>query len=143
MARQIRLTPEQGDKFYKEYVVAKTKRFDADEPLDYTTWKNYIEEYLTMETSKHNLSWSNTEIRQANRVVARSGETLSRKQNKAFLNNIMKEENAQARADFLRYYNLDSNTNETAIKRFLHDHEGSARRFLIGYSTDWNQYFNS
>jgi hypothetical protein len=60
--------------------VAKTKRFDADEPLDFITWKNYLEEYLNGETSQSgNANWSNTEIRQANRVVARSGETLSRK----------------------------------------------------------------
>ena len=144
MAKQVKLTAEQGQKFYREYVVAKAKRFDADEPLDYTTWKNYIEEFLAGETAGHNLNWSNTEIRSANRVVVRSGETLSRKQNKAFLNNIMKEENAEARADFLTYYGMDpSTTGETAIKRFLHEHEGAARRFMVGYAADWNQYFNS
>ena len=144
MAKQVRLTTEQGSKFYKEYLAAKTKRFDADEPLDYGTWKNYIEEFLSGETAKSGTAnWSNTEIRQANRVVARSGETLSRKQNKVFLSNIMKEENREARDEFLKYYGMDSTTNESTIKRFLHEHEGAARRFLVGYAADWNQYFNS
>lgn len=124
--------------------MAKTKRFDADEPLDYITWKNSIEEFLAGETAGHNLNWSNTEIRSANRVVARSGETLSRKQNKAFFANIMKEENRETRDEFLAYYGMDpSTTGEAAIKRFIHEHEGAARRFLVGYAADWNQYFNS
>lgn len=144
MAKQIRLTTEQGSKFYKEYLIAKNKRFDADEPLDYGTWKNYIEEFLTGETAKSgSINWSNTVIRHANRVVARSGETLSRKQNKAFLTNIMKEGNIDARNEFLKYYGMDPSTSESAIKRFIHEHEGAARRFLVGYSADWNQYFNS
>lgn len=144
MAKQVRLTVEQGQKFYQEYLVAKNKRFDADEPLDYSTWKNYLEEFLAGETAKSGTNnWSNTEIRQANRVVARSGETLSRKQNKAFLANIMRDENAAARAEFLKYYGMDPNTSEQAIKRFIHEHEGAARRFLVGYAGEWNQYFNS
>lgn len=144
MAKQVRLTTEQGNKFYKEYLVAKTKRFDADEPLDYGTWKNYIEEFLAGETAKSGAAnWSNTEIRQANRVVARSGDTLSRRQNKAFLSNIMKDENREVREEFLKYYGMDPSTNESAVKRFLHEHEGAARRFLVGFSVDWNQYFNS
>lgn len=144
MAKQMKLTPEQGQKFYKEYVIAKSKRFDADEPLDYITWKNSIEEFLAGETAGHNFNWSNTEIRSANRIVARSGETLSRKQNKAFLTNIMKDENREARDNFLAYYGMDpASTGESAIKRFLHEHEGAARRFLVGYAADWNQYFNS
>lgn len=144
MAKQVRLTAEQGQKFYQEYLVAKYKRFDADEPLDYSTWKNYLEEFLAGETAKSGANnWSNTEIRQANRVVARSGETLSRKQNKAFLANIMREENAAAREEFLKYYGMDPNTSEQAIKRFIHEHEGAARRFLVGYAAEWNQYFNS
>ena len=144
MAKQVRLTAEQGQKFYQEYLVAKSKRFDADEPLDYSTWKNYLEEVLAGETAKSGTNnWSNTEIRQANRVVARSGETLSRKQNKAFLAHIMREENAAARAEFLKYYGMDPNTSEQTIKRFIHEHEGAARRFLVGYAAEWNQYFNS
>lgn len=144
MAKQVKLTAEQSQKFYKEYLTAKNKRFDADEPLDYITWKNYVEEFLSGETANSGTNnWSNTEIRQANRVVARSGETLSRKQNKAFLSNIMKDENQEVREEFLKYYGMDPNANESAVKRFIHEHEGAARRFLVGYSADWNQYFNS
>lgn len=144
MAKQTRLTAEQSNKFYKEYLVAKTKRFDADEPLDFITWKNYLEEFLAGETAKSNAAnWSNTEIRQANRVVVRSGETLSRKQNKAFLSSIMKDENAEARTEFLKYYGMSPDASEDTIKRFIHEHEGAARRFLVGFAADWNQYFNS
>lgn len=144
MAKQKRLTSEQGNKFYQEYLKAKTKRFDADEPLDYGTWKNYMEEYLGGETAGSNAAtWSNTEIRQANRIVARSGETLSRKQNKAFLENIMREDRAEDKANFLAYFGLDPNASEATIKRFTHEHEGAARKWLVGYAADWNQYFNS
>lgn len=144
MAKQTKLTAEQSKKFYQEYLVAKNKRFDADEPLDFVTWKNYLEEFLSGETARSGgANWSNTEIRQANRVVVRSGETLSRKQNKAFLSNIMKEENAEVRTEFLKYYGLDLSLGDDAIKRFIHEHEGAARRFLVGFAADWNQYFNS
>lgn len=143
MAKQTRLTAEQGNKFYREYLVAKRKRFDADEPLDFATWKNYLEEYLGKETEKSTTNWSNTEIRNANRIVARSGETLSRKQNKVFLANIMKDENVGARIEFLNYYHLNPEAGEDTIKRFLHEHEGAARSFLASFSADWNHYFNS
>lgn len=144
MARQVKLTAEQGQKFYKEYLIAKNKRFDADEPLDYVSWKSYIERTLEEEVAPDNKgNWSNTEIRQANRITARSGDTLSRKQNKAFLSNIMKDENQEMREEFLKYYGMDPSTNENAVKRFIHEHEGAARRFLVGYAADWNQYFNS
>ena len=144
MAKQVKLTAEQGQKFYKEYLTAKNKRFDADEPLDYVSWKGYVERTLAEEVAPNAQgNWSNTEIRQANRITARSGDTLSRKQNKAFLSNIMKDENQEAREEFLKYYGLDPDTNENAVKRFIHEHEGAARRFLVGYSGDWNQYFNS
>lgn len=144
MAKQMKLTAEQGQKFYREYLVAKTKRFDADEPLDYVGWKNYVERTLEEEVAPNNTGkWSNTEIRLANRITARSGDTLSRRQNKAFLANIMKEDNREVRDKFLEYYGMDASTNESAIKRFLHEHEGAARRFLVGYAADWNQYFNS
>ena len=144
MAKQVKLTAEQGQKFYNEYLIAKIKRFDADEPLDYIAWKNYVERTLEEEVAPNNQGkWSNTEIRQANRITARSGDTLSRRQNKAFLANIMKDDNREVREKFLEYYGMDSSTNESAIKRFLHEHEGAARRFLVGYAADWNQYFNS
>ena len=144
MAKQTRLTAEQGKKFYDEYLKAKLKRFDADEPLDYTTWKNYVEETLIRESKDvGGANWSNTEIRHVNRIVARSGDTLSRKQNKAFLNNIMEETNRETKQAFLQHYGLDVNMSEAGIKRFLHEHEGAARSFLMGHADDWNQYFNS
>lgn len=91
MAKQTRLTPEQVDKFYTEYYIQKNKKFAGD-VMDKKIWKSNLELYLNNESISH-YTWTNTEIRNANRLLMRSG-SWSDKQEKAFSRNFIKDTEA-------------------------------------------------
>ena len=143
MEKQKRLTAEQAQKFYAEYVKAKAKRMDVGGPAPFSVWKNQMELYLSEEDTGAN--WSNTEIRHANRQLARSatapGERImSDKQSRLFARYLDKEDNAAMRQKFAAEYGLG----EKEASRYVREHPGVVFAFLTQYgSEEWNEYFNS
>jgi len=134
MAKQTRLTPEQVDKFYKEYTIQKDKKFAGD-ILDKKIWKSELELYLNQE-SMNVAGWTNTEIRKANRLLMRQG-SWSNKQERALLNNFMKD--PEAVASLAAEYNVRIQDVPNLIK----NNQGYVYAFLRNYSDNWNEYFNS
>ena len=134
MAKQTRLTLEQVDKFYNEYVTQKDKKFAGD-ILDKKIWKSELELYLNQE-SANIAGWTNTEIRKANRLLLRQG-SWSNKQEKILLKNFSKD--AEAVSGLAAEYNI----RETDVPNFIKNNQGHVYAFLKSYSSNWNEYFNS
>ena len=134
MAKQTRLTPEQVDKFYKEYTTQKDKKFAGD-ILDKKIWKSELELYLNQE-SVNMAGWTNTEIRKANRLLLRQG-SWSNKQEKALIKNFSND--AEAVSGLAAEYNI----REVDVPNFIKNNQGYVYAFLRNYSENWNEYFNS
>lgn len=134
MAKQTRLTPEQVDTFYKEYKIQKEKKF-AGEVLDKKIWKSQIELYLN-EENLDSANWSNTDIRKANRLFLRQG-SWSDKQIAALQKNFVKDTEA------MNAFALETGVRVQDIPRMIRNESGVVFAFLKGYSSDWNEYFNS
>ena len=125
--RQVKLTKEQAQKFYQEYTTQKLKRMDAGGPADYVVWKNQIEAYL--QEAADGANWSNTEIRNANRRLARSAtmpgeQIMSDKQAKLFSRYMATH--SDTRQDFAAEYGIS----ETEAPRFAREHPGTVFAFL-------------
>lgn len=141
MSKQVKLTVEQAQKFYQEYVSQKTKRMDVGGPAEFVVWKNQIEMYLSEAATGNN--WSNTEIRNANRRLVRSAtspgeQVMSDKQAKLFSRYITGNE--EVRKQFAAAYGID----ESQAPRYVREHPGLVYAFLTDYGVaNWNQYFNS
>ena len=134
MAKQTRLTLEQVDKFYNEYVTQKDKKFAGD-ILDKKIWKSELELYLNQE-SANIAGWTNTEIRKANRLLLRQG-SWSNKQEKALIKNFSND--AEAVSGLAAEYGI----RETDVPNFIKNNQGYVYAFLRNYSENWNEYFNS
>ena len=81
-------------------------------------------------------NWTNTEIRKANRLLLRQG-SWSNKQEKALLNNFIKD------ADAVRELAAEYNIREQDVPNLIKNNQGYVYAFLRNYSADWNEYFNS
>lgn len=132
MAKQTRLTPEQLDKFYGEYVRMKQKKFAGD-IMDKKVWKSQVE-LIMIEELNTGMNWSNTEIRRANRLLMRSGEWTDKQVN-AFLRNVDEELKAAIIIEF--------NLRPQDFNNFVMANHGAIFQFLQNWSNDWNEYFNS
>lgn len=143
MSKQVKLSPEQARKFYDEYVIQKRKRMDAGGPAEFVSWKNQIEMYLS-ESSK-GANWSNTEIRNANRKLARSATApgehiMSDKQARLFANYLKDDEHIEMRRHFAQEYGISENL----ASKFVREHPGVVFGYLTNYGgEEWKQYFNS
>lgn len=134
MAKQTRLTPEQVDKFYAEYKIQKEKKFAGD-VLDKKTWKSELELYLSQE-SKSTINWTNTEIRNANRLFLRSN-SWTGKQIAALQRNFANDEAAAAALV------AETGIRPQDIPHLIKNESGVVYAFLKNYSANWNEYFNS
>ena len=149
MSKQVKLTPEQAQKFYKEYVTQKNKRMDVGGPAEFVSWKNQIEMYLSEAATGAN--WSNTEIRNANRRLTRSATApgehiMSDKQARLFARYLDEKDgagnyiHAEDRARFAQEYSIA----ESVASNFVKSHPGVVFAYLTEYGTEtWQQYFNS
>lgn len=143
--KQTRLTKEQIDKFYQEYVTRKSKKFAGD-LLDKKIWKNELELLMNTEVET-GVNWSNTEIRKANELLIREG-GWSRKQTEAFVNNVVKAEGdselGTIKKEIMRHFNV----REQDLERFVRENQGKIYSYLTSMTEDgliasWNEYFNS
>lgn len=132
---QRKLTAEQVDRFYADYVRMKTKGNYAGNVFDRDVWQNQVEELLGEDATGKN--WSNTEIRKASHQVART-DSWSRKQVQQLEKNLTKEVNA----DVVRAIKEEFGEN-ASISTLVRQKQGVLFQFLSAYSGDWNQYFNS
>lgn len=132
---QRKLTVEQEDKFYKDYVRMKTQGNYAGKVLDKKVWKNQVEELLSEDATGKN--WSNTEIRKASHQVART-DSWSRKQTQMLERNLAKETNA----DLVKAIKEEFGEN-VSISTLVRQKQGVLFQFLVDYSPNWNEYFNS
>jgi hypothetical protein len=132
---QRKLTVEQEDKFYADYVRMKTKGNYAGKVLDKKVWKNQVEEMLSEDATGKN--WSNTEIRKASHQLARN-DSWSRRQVQALERNLAKETNA----DVIEALKAEFGDN-VSIPNLIRQKQGVMFGFLTGYSDNWNEYFNS
>lgn len=132
---QRKLTKEQVDKFYTDYVRMKTKGNYAGKVLDEKVWKNQVEELLSEDAT--GVNWSNTEIRKASHQIARS-DSWSRKQVQQLEKNLTKEVNADVVAAIKEEFGEN-----VSISTLARQKQGLLFQFLSAYSGDWNQYFNS
>ena len=132
---QRKLTAEQEEKFYQDYVRMKTQGNYAGKVLDKKVWKNQVEELLSEDATGYN--WSNTEIRKASHQVART-DSWSRKQLQTLERNLAKETNA----DVVEAIKEEFGEN-VSISTLIRQKQGVLFGFLAGYSENWNEYFNS
>lgn len=132
MAKQ-RLTNEQVDKYYGEYVKVKSKNY-AGEIMSKQEWKDDVETILQKKYGDS--KWSNTKIRDVSIRSAKRG-AWTDKQLEAFKSNFKKDPDAMVA--FEREFS-DINV---GFDRFLDTNQGLVFAFLQGYSDNWNEYFNS
>lgn len=132
---QRKLTVEQEEKFYNDYVRMKTQGNYAGKVLGKKVWKNQVEELLSEDATGKN--WSNTEIRKASHQVART-DSWSRRQIQALERNLAKETNA----DVVEAIKQEFGSN-ISIPNLIRQKQGVMFGFLTGYSDNWNEYFNS
>jgi hypothetical protein len=123
---QRKLTVEQEDRFYKDYVRMKTQGNYAGQVLDRKVWKNKVEDLLSDDATGNN--WSNTEIRKASHQVAR-GDSWSREQVRALERNLAKETNADVVEAIKREFGEN-----TSIHTLINKKQGVLFQFLQGYS---------
>lgn len=134
MAKQTRLTQEQVDKFYAEYKIQKEKKFAGD-LLDKKIWKSEMELYLNQENI-NSVNWTNTDIRKANRMFLRSG-SWTDKQIAALQRNFTND------ADAVAAFVAETGVRPQDIPKVIRNESGIVYSFLINYSANWNEYFNS
>lgn len=139
---QTRLTKEQIDRFYNDYVRIKTKGNYAGIPMEREVWRNQMEELLVEEATGKN--WSNTEIRRVSHLLAR-GDAWSRKKVNAFEYYMTKEFDPNDELGAERDKLLEAIREEFGEdpRKVLRQKQGALFQFLLAYSGDWNQYFNS
>lgn len=132
MARQ-KLTDEQANKFYAEYVKIKSKNY-AGEIMSKATWKNDVEQKLYMDLG--NQKWSNNKIREVSVQSAKRG-SWSERQLEAVKRNLQNDKEAmKAFKEEFDYANVGFN-------RFVDNNQGLVYAFLNGYSGTWEEYFDS
>lgn len=132
---QRKLTVEQEDKFYNDYVRMKTQGNYAGKVLDKKVWKNQVEELLSEDATGKN--WSNTEIRKASHQVART-DSWSRKQVQQLEKNLAKEANVDVVSAIKEEFGEN-----VSISTLVRQKQGVLFQFLSAYSDNWNEYFNS
>lgn len=132
---QRKLTAEQVDRFYKDYVRMKTQGNYAGNVLDKKVWQNQVEELLSEDATGNN--WSNTEIRKASHQVARK-DSWSRQRVQALERNLAKETNADVVEAIKREFGEN-----VSIPTLIRQKQGALFQFLTAYSGNWNEYFNS
>ena len=132
MAKQ-RLTKEQIDKFYGEYVKVKAKNYAGD-IMSVDTWKNDVETRLYMLFG--DTKWSNTKIREVS-IQAAKRHAWTDKQIEQFHKALEVDE------DLAKAFAEEFSDTNVGTKRFVENNQGLVYAFLQGYSGNWNQYFNS
>lgn len=138
---QTRLTQEQVEVFYNEYLKQKTKKFAGD-TMGKAEWKTYMEEALNDPNAwdiriSPGANWSNTEIRTVNRVLLRTG-SWSRKQTAALANNYY--EVVQDIPEIVEDLGVKT---PAEWKRLVRNEEGVVYNYLLTHSANWFEYFNS
>ena len=134
---QRRLTKEQIDKFYTEYTRMKTIGNYAGELMGVAEWKNQMEELLAEDAT--GVNWSNTEIRKASHQLARQN-SWSKKQISALIENILKSDREDAVE--LRIAMIEA-FGPVNLESLIKKNQAVVYQFLMNYSGNWNQYFNS
>lgn len=132
MARQ-KLTQEQIDKFYAEYVKVKTKNYAGD-IMSKATWKNDVEQKLYMDYG--NEKWSNNKIRAVSIQAAKRG-AWSEKQANAVKRNIIK--NTEAYEAFQKEFDYAN----VGFNRFVENNQGLVYAFLQGIGGTYEEFFDS
>lgn len=132
MAKQ-RLTNEQVDKYYGEYVKIKSKNY-AGEIMSKQTWKDEVETILQKTVGDN--KWSNTKIREVSTRSAKRG-AWTEKQLKAFKRNFTQD------IDAMEAFAREFEDTNVGFDRFLENNQGLVFAFLQGYSDNWAEYFNS
>lgn len=132
MARQ-KLTNEQIDKFYAEYVKIKSKNY-AGEIMSKATWKNDVEQKLYKDLG--NQKWSNNKIREVSVQAAKRG-AWTEKQLNAFKKNLVKNKEA------LKAFDEEFDYRNVGFNRFIDNNQGLAYAFIRDFGGTYEEFFDS
>ena len=139
----INLLPNHFNKRAKERKVAGTA-------YDFDTWRNEIETYLNRHASVYGKGFTNEQVKEANRKIISAGD-YSGKQKAALRRSYLRYKDALDEGvnpqdtdneELMFWQELEEEYPELA-KEGLGGNWALVSKFLVAYSGNWNEYFNS